>query len=642
MATTDHRPAIPDATIQQKYAEERHKRLRPDGVAQFLNLATSDKFKYLREDPWVDHAALNAQTPPLKNGDEIKFLVQGAGYGGLMLAVNLIEAGFKAEDIRLVDEAGGFGGTWYWNRYPGLMCDTESYTYMPFLEETGYMPRFRYSYGSELREHADRIAEKWGLTDKTLFRTNCHHYMWDDAEKRWIVHGTENRGPAEGNREIQLKAQYVLVVPGFLGFPHIARLPGFDKFRGEHFHTARWNYDITGGNPTHWNMEKLKDKTVGIVGTGATAIQAIPQLGNWAKHLYVFQRTPSSVDERGQHPTDPNEWANKIASKKGWQYARSKNFLSQFTMDTPIDEDQVNDRWCSTRSYCGFIGAPGIVSPDKTSEHVAALHSMDLERAERVRQRTTDVVKDPATAAKLKAWYPAWCKRPTFHDDYLPTFNKPNVTLVDTNGKGLDALTEEGVMANGTEYPLDVLVLSTGYSLFVENDSGSPVSRAGMTVVGRDGLSMDDKWIRQGSKTLHGVATHGFPNFFFTGPTQVALAVNFTHVLSALASHVAQILVEAERRVDQTERITIEVTEEGEDAYTAEVVKRATSFAGVGGCTPGYYNKEGQASATGPQEQAKEAQGNIWGEGPLKFEEFLNTWRAEGRLEGIEIKGNVM
>ncbi|KAJ7625627.1 hypothetical protein FB45DRAFT_921878 [Roridomyces roridus] len=640
MATQEGGVAVPDATIRQKYIEEREKRKRLDGLGQFVQLATSDKFKYLAEDPWADHAALNAQTPPLKDGDDIKFLVQGAGYGGLTFAVQLIEAGFKAADIRVVDEAGGFGGTWYWNRYPGLMCDTESYIYMPLLEETGYMPRFKYSYGSELREHAERIAKKWELTDKALFRTRCHHATWDDVAKRWIVRATEKRGPAEPSREIQFKAQYVFLACGILSSPQIPRLPGFEKFQGEHFHTSRWNYDITGGDPVDWTMAKLKDKRVGVIGTGATAIQAVPELAKWAKHLYVFQRTPSSVDERGQRPTDPDEWANKIAAKQGWQRARLHNF-SRVLTNVPVDEDLVNDGWCSTDSYCAVIGAPGIVPPDKVSDHITRLHSMDLERAERVRQRTTDVVKDPDTAAKLKAWYPAWCKRPTFHDDYLPTFNQPNVTLVDTNGKGLDAVTEQGVMANGTEYPIDVLILSTGYSVNVGDDSGSPGSRAGLKVFGRDGLSMDEKWIREGAGTLHGMATHGFPNLFFPGPSQVGLTANFTHMLSSLAFHVANVLADAERRVDHTERVTVEVTKEAEEAYTMEVLMRTAWFAGFGGCTPGYLNMEGaRDNETDSQVLMKAARGAPWGEGMVKFEEMLEAWRADGKLEGLRIEGN--
>ncbi|KAF7348279.1 Phenylacetone monooxygenase [Mycena sanguinolenta] len=616
--------AVADPAIRQKYTEEREKRLRADGESQFLKLADSTQFKYLEDDPWVDHAAFNAKTPVLASGDDIKFLILGAGYGGLLFAVHLIEAGFNAQDIRIVDRAGGFGGTWYWNRYPGLMCDVESYIYMPLLEETGYMPRFRYAYGPELRAHADRIADRWGLTDKALFRTQCHSARWDDAAKRWAVQLEENRGPAEPKKEIKTTAQYVFLASGTLNAPRIPRLPGLSQFKGQHFHTARWNYGITGGTDTDWTLEKLKDKRVGIIGTGATAIQAVPQLAKWAKHLYVFQRTPSSVDVRGQRPTDPNEWA-KMTSTKGWQRARSENFISRL-VKTPSGEDLVDDGWSRTPSYCGLTGAPGIVAPEQIPDHIAELHALDFERAEKVRARVGKIVKDLETAEKLKHWYPAWCKRPTFHDDYLPTFNLPNVTLVDTDGKGVDGLTEDAVVVNGTSYPLDVLVLSTGFSLFVEGDSGSACQRAGIKIFGRGGLDMEEKWIREGADSLHGTGT----------------TANFTYTLSLLGSHVATILAEAERRVGSSNKVTVEATKAGEDEWSGEVLKRASWFTAISGCTPGWVNREGTfGKGLDMEGQIKAARGTPWGEGMASFTEVLRAWQAEGKLRGIQVEGNV-
>ncbi|KAJ7282270.1 hypothetical protein C8J57DRAFT_44101 [Mycena rebaudengoi] len=548
------------ARVQQKYIEERNKRLRPDNAAQFVKL---DDFSHVKqEDPWVDHAALNAHAPPIRDGDDIKFVVLGAGFGGLLFAVHLIKAGFKAADIRLVDDAGGFGGTWYWNRYPGVMCDTESYIYMPLLEETGYMPRYKYAYGWELLEHAQRIADKWDLADKAMFRTRYHEAVWDDGAKRWGMKATEHRGPLEPSREIQFTAQYVLMAAGILVAPQIPRLPGLERFGGQHFHTSRWDYEITGGSPPEWKLERLKDKRVGIIGTGATAIQAIPHLAKWAKHLYVFQRTPSSVDVRGQRPTDSEEWTTKIASAKGWQRARSNNFNS-FIVNAPMGEDLVQDGWTCMPAYCGTMGArttsKGFISPDETPQHLAMLHTNDLPRAERVRARTNEVVDDPDTAEKLKAWYPVWCKRPTFHDDYLPAFNRPNVTLIDTDGKGVEALTNEQVVANGTAYPVDVLILSTGFSAPFDL-SRSPAHRGNMRVAGRNGLSMDDKWLQEGAATLHGWATHDFPNLFFFGVSQTGFTANATCGMEAMASYVAATLAEAERRAQQSDKLTVEVT----------------------------------------------------------------------------------
>ncbi|KAF7364882.1 Phenylacetone monooxygenase [Mycena venus] len=529
-----------------RYIEERNKRLRPEGLSQFLKLADFTQFKYLEEDPWVDHAAYNARAPALNDGDDIKFLVLGAGYGGLLFAVHLIEAGFNAADIRIVDVAGGFG---------------ELHLHAPLLEETGHMPQFRYAYGPELREHAKKIAEKWGLTDKALFRTHCHTARWDDAAKRWI---------------------YVFEASGTLNAPQIPRLPGFDSFKGQHFHTSRWNYEITGGTDVDWTLDKLKDK----------------RLAKWVKHLCVFQRPPSSVDERGQRPPDPAEWTNKIASTKGWQLARSQNFNSCL-INEPIGEDLVDDGWCRTRSYCAVTGAPGIVVPEKIPEYIARLHAYDVERAEKIQARTSEIVKDPVTADKLKHWYPAWCKRLTFHDDYLPAFNLP---------MGVEALTDEAVVVDGKPYPIDVLVLSTGFALAVEDDSGTPGQRAGMKVFGREGLDMDDKWTREGMGTLHGVASHDFPNLFFPGPLETGVTANFTFTLSILASHVANILAEAERRAGQSNKFTVEVMKAAEEEWGGEVLKRAAWF---GGCAA-----------------MKAARGAPWGEGIVSFTEVLKAWKT--------------
>ncbi|GME33155.1 phenylacetone monooxygenase [Neofusicoccum parvum] len=638
MVTVDPGVAVPDPTIRQKYITERNKRLRPDGTAQFTPLASTPRLSHLATDPWAPHAALNATPPALRHGDTIKFLILGAGFGGLLFAARLIRAGFPAAAIRFVDDAAGFGGTWYWNRYPGLMCDVESYVYMPLLEETGYAPRSKYARGAELREHAERIAEVWGLADKALWRARCRDAVWDEGAGRWAVRVVEGRGPGEAEREVVVSAQYVFAAGGTLNAPQVPRLEGLSAFRGSCFHTSRWDYGVTGGSPEEWELEGLRDKRVGIIGTGATAVQVVPQLAKWAKELYVFQRTPASVDVRGQRPTDPEEWATKIAVGKGWQRARSENFNS-YLMGAPKGEDLVNDAWCRMPSYSGIIGAPGngIVTPDKIPEHLARLHELDLERAERVRARVDEIVKDKETAKKLHFYYPSWCKRPCFHDEYLPAFNQPNVTLVDTDGKGVESLTANGIVANGTEYPVDVLVLSTGY-VSPAAGSGSPASRAGMKVIGRNGLSMDDKWAQQGAATLHGVATHDFPNFFFPGPSQAGVTANFTFALDTLASHVAAVLAEAERRVDQPEKMTVEVTKEAEEAWSMEIMMRAGWFATVSGCTPSYINSEGEKDRpTTMEEKMKGARGAPWGEGISSFVDVLKSWQEDGGLKGFEI-----
>ncbi|EKG14504.1 hypothetical protein MPH_08353 [Macrophomina phaseolina MS6] len=292
------------------------------------------------------------------------------------------------------------------------------------------------------------------------------------------------------------------------------------------------------------------------------------------------------------------------------------------------------------RSYCGILGAPGdgIVTPDRIPEHIARLHEHDLERAERVRARVDAIVKDPATAEKLKPWYPAWCKRPTFHDDYLPAFNRPNVTLVDTDGKGIDALTKTGVKANGIDYPVDVLVLSTGFASPARG-SGSPASRSGIKIYGRDGLDMDEKWVQHGAATLHGISTHDFPNLFFPGPSQAGVTANFTYTLDMLASHTAYVLAEAERQARNPNTVVVEVTKEAEEAWSMQTMMRAAWFAAVGGCTPSYINNEGESDRGNNtmEAQMKGARSAPWGEGIMSFEGVLQAWREQGGLQGFDV-----
>ncbi|KAK0609648.1 FAD-binding monooxygenase ausC [Lasiodiplodia hormozganensis] len=451
----------------------------------------------------------------------------------------------------------------------------------------------------------------------------------------------EERRDGEQQEEVVIDAQYVFIATGTLSTPQIPRVPGLDTFAGPCFHTSRWDYGVTGGTPSDWRLDKLRGKTVGIVGTGATAAQVVPELARWAERLYVFQRTPSSVDERGQRATDPEEWNSKVAKAKGWQRARAENFNAYLTSSTSNgEEDLVADAWSRMPSYAAILGAPGnagIVTPEKVPGHVAQMHEWDLSRAERVRARVDSIVADAATADKLKAWYPVWCKRPVFHDEYLAAFNRANVTLVDTDGKGIDGLSRAGVVANGIEYPVDVLVLSTGF-VSPAAGTGSPASRAGVKVYGREGLDMDAKWGRQGAATLHGVASNGFPNFFFPGPSQAGVTSNFTFALDRIGAHVAFILAEAEKRAQNPEKLIVEVTKEAEEAWSKEVMIRAGWFAAVRGCTPSYINAEGESDkAKDLAEQMKAARAAPWGEGVTRYLDVLRTWREEGGLTGYDL-----
>ncbi|KAJ4246070.1 hypothetical protein NW762_013815 [Fusarium torreyae] len=630
---------------QKKYAEEARKRLRLDGSAQFVQLTETDidRLNALVEDPWADHKALNALDPPIKQNDIHKYFVLGAGFGGLQFAVRLIEKGIAtADDIRLVDAAGGFGGTWYWNRFPGLHCDVESYIYLPLLQETGYIPTHKYAPGEEVRQHAERIASKWKLDDKTLFRSDVRSVEWDDGSQLWTIKLTQRRGPADPSVDVEFRAEYVYLAAGVLTKPQIPNIPGLLSFSGSIFHTARWNYSVSGGSQANQVLTGLEGKRVGVVGTAATAIGVIPQVAKYAKELYVFQRTPAAVNPRGQHPTDVSQFKTSVATEDGWQLKRQLNFGTFINNAAkPGTPNLVGDAWTTTPGYSAVVGSPnyGIVNPapENLAQHTENFHKLDLPHMDEVRARVDSVVKDPDTAEKLKPWYPSWCKRPTFSDAYLQAFNQPNVHLVDTDGQGPSKATEKGLIVGDKEYPLDIIIFGTGYKT-PASGLGSPSVRTGVAIVGREGLLLDDKWQTNGPATLHGYATNGFPNLFFSSSNQATITGNNIFMLGLIAEHITYMIDQAKKRVKHGQRPIIEVTRQAEEAHTAEIVKRTPYYSALAGCTPGYFNGHGEASRiTDPKEKAKRARASAWGEGTQSFIDYIESWRSEGSLRGLTI-----
>ncbi|KAI7006343.1 hypothetical protein KC355_g7798 [Hortaea werneckii] len=531
-------------TITARYEAERAKRLRDQGAKQYIDPSQSAKFRKYLEDPWIQ-----AGTPihrPVPHNGHCKIAIIGAGFGGILFAVKLIQQGYRANDLLLIDPAGGFGGMWYWNRYPGLMCDVESYIYMPLLEEMGYMPRQKYASGEELREYIERVAGKYGLGERAMFQSSAQSARWEEEKQAWRLAITEK--PKGGtSSQIEVDCDFVLLASGLL---NNVKLPqGIETFEGHMFHTARWDYDYTGGSQEHPEMTRLADKRVAILGTGATAIQAVPQLAKFAKELYVFQRTPSMVDERGQRETDPKLWKEKIASKKGWQRERNENFCAFVSNQEPKPaEDLVNDGWTNCPSFSALVGGPQEVTMENVSQHVSELHAMDVLRTDRVRRRAEAIVEDPVTAKNLMAWYPSWCKRPCFHDDYLPSFNRPNVHLIDTDGQGISGITSHGLIAaNGEETVVDAIIIATG---FVSPQLGTAAGKAGMSVQGRNGQCLESLNDTGDLTTLHGIASHGFPNLFWPGPLQGGATANQSFVLDMMSAHIVYVMASARARVE--------------------------------------------------------------------------------------------
>ncbi|HLI67067.1 MAG TPA: NAD(P)/FAD-dependent oxidoreductase [Caulobacteraceae bacterium] len=585
----------PDA-LREKYRQERDKRLRADANEQWVEV--KGDFTHYIDDPYVEPGFTRA---PIT--DEVDALVIGGGFGGLMAAARLRESG--VDKIRIVEKGGDFGGTWYWNRYPGAQCDIESYIYLPLLEETGYVPKEKYSYAKEIREHSRRIGEHFDLYKDALFQTEIRALTWLADENRWLV---------ETSREDQIRGRHVVMSNGPLNRPKLPGIPGLDAFKGHSFHTSRWDYGYTGGD-SEGGLTKLADKRVAIIGTGATAIQCVPHLGRHAKQLYVFQRTPSSVDLRGNRPTDP-DWAASL--RPGWQKARMENF-NILVSGGMQDEDLVADGWTDIIRSLLSVAAVKRDKPMTMDDVAREMELADFRKMNAIRDRVERTVGDDATAEALKPWYRQFCKRPTFNDDYLPTFNRPNVTLVDTGGRGVERVTERGLVVDGVEYEVDCIIFATGFEVGTDY-----TRRAGFEVTGEGGATLTDHW-HGGAKTLHGFMSHGFPNCFHMGVNQSTLTPNFPHLLGEQARHIAAVVSEANLR----QATRVEPTAEAEAAWVKEVRETARSnLAFREACTPGYYNGEGKAGA------GEGLFDNLYGPGPVRFFDLIREWRESG-MEGM-------
>jgi cyclohexanone monooxygenase len=593
----EHEP-IDIPALKARYQRERDRRWRPDGTTQYTAVRGEYAEFYERD---------NSAPEPLKRDpvrQDIDVAVIGAGFAGLMAGAALRKAG--VDDFRIIDLGRDFGGTWYWNRYPGVQCDIESYCYMPLLEELNYIPKEKYAFGPEIFDHCQRIGRHFRLYEQALFGTLVTALRWDARLSRWRIstsHGDD------------IRARFVLMGTGPFSRPKLPGIPGIRDFKGRSFHTSRWDFDYTGGDTTG-GLVKLADKSVAVIGTGATAIQVIPHVGRHAQRLYVFQRTPSSVDLRRNAPTDP-EWAKSL--RPGWQRARREN-LNDMLKGQPVGVDMVCDGWTEINRQLIDL------RDGMTAEEVGAfIEAQDFRKMTRLRARIDEIVARPDVAEALKPWYRYYCKRPTFSDEYLPTFNLPNVSLVDVSGdRGVERVTETGVVAGGVEYPVDCIIYASGFEVTSEASR-----RIGIPVVeGRDGRSLYEHW-KDGLRTLHGFTTTGFPNIFFTGYTQVAISGNFTSMLDDQTRHIAYIIHETLRRG----AATVEPAQEAQDAWVKTIRDLTISVGDFWeACTPGYYNNEG-----GPMKRS-DPLGDDYSPGVNAFNQLLADWREAGEMRGLVVR----
>ena len=579
---------------REKYRIEREKRLRADGIRQYKEL--KGDYEEFDRDPYVEPGFTREAVI-----EDVDVVIVGGGFGGMIEAANLTKAGIT--NFRIIEKAGDFGGTWYWNRYPNAACDVESYVYLPLLEDTGYMPTEKYAKAPEIFAYCQLLGRTFDLYRGALFQTEVEDMRWDESRKRWNV---------MTSRSDVLSAKFIVIAGGVLHKAKLPGIPGIETYAGRAFHTSRWDYSYTGGS-SQTLMEKLADKRVGIIGTGATAVQVVPKLAEAAKELFVFQRTAACVGVRNNKPTDP-EWFKSL--KPGWQAERTRNFTQAVTGAQPavdmIDDEWTKMNWVDTRKL------------PENDEEALELERIDFENMERVRQRIADVIKDPATAELMMPWYSQSCKRPCFHDEYLPAFNRSNVHLVDTDGKGVNEINESGVIVNGVEYPVDLLIFASGFEV-----TTGYTHRLGFDPKGRDGVSLSEAWA-EGPATLHGVLSNGFPNMFMISTVQGAQATNFVHSITEAAQHVAFLIEQCVKG----DIATIEPETASQENWFETLFAQLWGIARYNAtCTPGYLNSEGGGDM-------RSARAIAWMTSVLGFAEYVENWRQQGDLAGLTLTPN--
>lgn len=584
-------------SVNEKYEVERQKRLRRDGLSQYARI--SDRLPKIAYDPFNPIE----QREPKR--DHVTFAFVGGGFSGLVTCARLREVGIN--DIRIIDRAGDFGGTWYWNRYPGAQCDTASTVYMPLLEETNYIPTEKYAHAPEILAHCRRIGLHYCLYEHALFHTDVTGLSWSARDRVW--HVATNRGD-------DFTAQYVGLGIGELHIPKVPDVPGVERFEGRSIHTSRWDLECAGGDPGGRILNELSGKRVGVIGTGATAVQCVPELARAAGELFVFQRTPSAVFARGNHKIDRTLFAATL--QRGWQKRMMANFAANRS-DLCPEEDLVDDGWTSiSRDICARASDFGS-SLDQPGAMTAAENEINFQYMENVRRRIDITVVEQATAEKLKPWYGLFCKRPCFHDDYLETFNSPTVHLIDTGGKGIDRIVETGIVAGGKMIELDSIIYASGFEAWTPY-----VHRLGFDPVGRKGIKLSAHW-RDGVRTLHGIHIHGFPNLFVIDPTQGAsLFSNITHNICSSAEAIAEIVKYAREKRARSVEVSLAAEKEW-----VQLILSGDRLLGSSHCTPGRYNYEGQALGRAAQLNAG------YPAGASAFFDYLSDWCCSGSFRGL-------
>ncbi len=472
--------------------------------------------------------------------EECDVVVVGAGFGGLYALHLLRQEGFDAKGL---ERASGVGGTWFWNRYPGARCDVESLQYS-YSFDTDLQQEWewseRYAGQPEILEYAEHVANRFDLDSLIDFNTNVEAATFDEALNRWTI------ATSQGT----YKAQFLIAATGCLSTTNLPNFEGASEFKGDVYHTGQWPHEPVD----------FSGKRVGIIGTGSSAVQAIPVIAEQAAELFVFQRTPNySVPARNQ-PLDP---AVQTHTKQNYgelrQAAREErsgivsvfppNDDSAKEADSLEFQNRMDERW--EEGGFGFYRAYADIGVDGTSNERVA---------EYVRSQIARVVDDDATARLLAPTNTIACKRPCLDTNYYETFNLDHVTLVDISSSGLDSITPTGLSANDREFEVDALIFATGFDAM----TGALLK---MNITGKGGRTLAEAW-SAGPRTYLGLGVPDFPNLFtVTGPGSPSVLTNMIMAIEQHVEWIRDCLVSLRKEGHET----IEASPQAADAWVDHV-----------------------------------------------------------------------
>ncbi len=465
-------------------------------------------------------------------------IIVGTGFGGMGAAIQLKRLGIN--DFVMLDREDDLGGTWHVNRYPGLAVDIASVTYSYSFEPNPHW-RHWYARGPELKQYAEHVADKYDLRRHMRFNAAVDGARWDDEAQEWEV-AVAGGEPVHGS--------YLITATGFLSQPRLPDIEGVGDFAGTVIHTAKWD-----------DSAELDGKRVAIIGTGATAVQLIPELAKRAGHLTVFQRTPIWVTPKLDF-TMPSAVRQLFAKAPVTQKVARK----------------VNSAWLEAMMVTAVIH----YRQGKVFNQIAA----------RIAKRHLhDQIKDPAMREVLTPDYSFGCKRPTFSNTYYPSFNRDNVDLETTS---IERITPTGVTTtDGREHEVDVLVLATGFDMW---DANFPA----ISVIGRDGKDLGKWWRSTRFQAYQGIAVPGFPNFLSLASPYSYSGLSFFTTIEGQMKHIDRLLTEVRRRG----ATTFEVRDPANEEFLGWVTERLDdSVFSLGQCATArsyYFNQHGEAALLRP------------------------------------------